>query len=88
MSEPTEKNYVTHDVINPRGVVCVYRDSWWWCIDGDPSKALFYKVGRKGHGSPQCNMNKTVAELVGSNLGHDKRAQLIQIPMAFVPWEE
>lgn len=87
-SELDRSRYITHNVLDPTGIVQVYKDYWWWCVDGDPKKALFYRPGRRGFGSPQCNSNKTISERVGKNLGHDKRAQLIQIPVALSPWED
>lgn len=87
-SEMTADNYTPRNVVEPKGIVQVMRDSWWWCIDGDPTKAIFYTPRRKGVGSPQCNSNRAIAERVGQSLGHDMRAQLIQIPLAFAPWED
>jgi hypothetical protein len=81
-------DYVERNVIDPKGIVQVYRDSWFWCVEGDPKRALFYTAGRRGVGSPQCNLNQAVAQRVGENLKHDTRAQLVQIPMAFIPWED
>ena len=83
-----DSSFITHNVIEPKGIVQVYRDFWWWCLDGDPSRALFYRPRKRGCGSPQCNSSEAVVRKVGEGLGHDKRAKLIQIPLAFVPWEE
>ena len=81
-------HYITRDVITPEGIVQVHRDFWWWCEGGDPTKALFYRPGKRGSGAPQCNLDPVLAKSVGERLGHDQRAELIQIPLAFVPWEE
>ncbi len=82
-------SYVAVNVVDPSDVVQVYKDFWWWCLDGDPTKAIFYKCNiRGGIGSPQCNSNKEIAETVGKRLKHNERAQLIQIPLAFVPWRD
>lgn len=75
------------NVLEPAGEVQVYRNYWWWCVDGDPKRALFYARRKHEVGSPQCNFNKAVAEVVGKKLEQDSIAQLIQIPLAFVPWE-
>ena len=79
--------YLTVNVIDPEGVVAVYRDHWWWCVDGDPTKALFYR-GHWRIGTPQCNSNKKVSEMIGAKLGYHEFASLIQIPLAFVPYED
>lgn len=79
--------YVERDVVDPNGIVQVKKDYWWWCVEGDPKRALFFCPNGRGVGSPQCNYDENLARLVGQKLGHDKRAQLIQIPMAFSPWE-
>lgn len=81
-------DYIERNVIDPKGIVQVYRDYWWWCVDGDAKRALFYSPRKKGVGSAQCNHSQAVAAHVGNNLGHDMRAQLIQIPLAFSPWED
>lgn len=86
-TKTSPSDYVERNVTNPSGIVQVYKDFWWWCMDGDPTRAVFYTAGRRGIGSPQCNSNRAVSERVGKNLGHDLRAQLIQIPLAFCPWE-
>jgi hypothetical protein len=86
----TNDKYVTRNVVDPKGVVQVYKNFWWWCEDGDPTKALFYVGllrGRRDIGSPQCNANQEIAERVGVRLEHTLRAKLIQIPLAFVPWD-
>ncbi len=78
--------YIEFDVVNPDGIVQVYRDYYWWCIDGDPRRALFFGNSIK-EGRPQCNYNEDLAKYIGLKLGHDKIAKLIQIHLAFVPWE-
>jgi hypothetical protein len=80
-------DYVERNVVEPKGIVQVHRDYWFWCVDGDPKRALFYTGGRRGYGHPQCNSSQTTAQRVGESLKHDTRAQLVQIPLAFVPWE-
>lgn len=71
-----------------KGIVQVYRNYWWWCAGGDPSKALFYQDRRSDIGSPQCNSNESCSRKLGVSLGHDKRGyQLVLVPFALVPWE-
>lgn len=82
-------NCVTRDVTQPDGIVQVYRNFWWWCVDGDPRKALFYcPRGRRDVGSPQCNQSEAVAKRIGEDLHYVECAQMVQIPLAFVPWED
>ena len=86
MALPPEQ-YIIRDVTNPRGVVRALRDHWWWCIDGEPSKAVFY-IGRgRGLrvGSPQCNSNRAITERIPVPF---ERASIYQIPVAFVPVED
>jgi hypothetical protein len=84
----SEADYKERNVVDPKGIVQVMKNYWWWCVVGDPTRALFYAPRKSGIGSPQCNPIEAVAQRVGENLGHDKRAQLIQIPLAFSPWED
>lgn len=83
-----ESDYKERNVVEPSGIVQVYRDYWWWCVEGDPTRALFYAPHKKETGSPQCSISEAVVRSVGGTLGHDKRAQLVKIPLAFAPWEE
>jgi hypothetical protein len=84
----TLEYYIYRDVTDPKGIVQVYRDYWWWCKDGDPKLAMFYRPWNRGYGSAQCNSNKVCAEVVGKSLGYESIASLVQIPLAFVPWED
>lgn len=84
----TPEDYIYRDVTDPKGIVQVYRDYWWWCKNGDPKHAMFYRPRSRGYGSAQCNSSKACAEGVGVQLGYPDVAQLIQIPLAFVPWED
>lgn len=81
-----ESFYIERNVVDPEGIVQVYKDRWWWCVEGDPKRALFYRRHKRDVGSPQCNGSQALAESVGANLKHAERAQLIHIPLAFVPW--
>src|ERR1700722_18716194 len=79
------EHYRTLDVIEPKGIVQVYNERWWWCVDGNPEKAIFYTGSNKRNypGSPQCNGNKTITERIIPNV---QDAQLVFVPRAFVPW--
>ena len=83
--------YIERNVIDPTGIVQVYRDYWWWCVNGDPTRAIFYIMGfgQREIGSPQCNANKSVCEIVNANnhMNYPEGTELIQIPLAFVPWK-
>lgn len=87
MNEETKlpDKYSTFDVTNPSGIVQVYRDYYWWCVGGDPTKALFYYFTKKSVGAPQCNYNRDCCEAVGERLGYSSFASVVKIPLAFVP---
>lgn len=83
--------YIERNVIEPTGIVQVYKNYWWWCVNGDPTRAIFYKgMYSRIIGSPQCNANKRICEMVNANnrMNYPEGTQLIQIPLAFVPWED
>lgn len=81
------EQYKEVNVIEPNGVVQVFKNYWWWCVEGDPTRALFYAPGKRDVGSPQCNFNHALALRIGESLAHEQRAKLIQIPLAFAPWD-
>jgi hypothetical protein len=89
MNSSTEnrEKYVEYNAIDPTGIVQVYRNYYWWCVDGDPKRALLYKPHRSQIGAPQCNANETLARAVGERLQHDKYAMLVKLKLAFAPWE-
>lgn len=86
-SQVSDSKFVERNVVDPSGIVQVYKNFWWWCIDGDPKRAIFYRLTPRSTGSPQCNSNESIARGVGEKLGYPEGAQLIHIPLAFVPWE-
>jgi hypothetical protein len=49
--------YQTKDVTQPFGGATVYVNTFWLCVDGDLTKALFYK-----NNYPQCNRNKNMMD--------------------------
>lgn len=87
MALPVDQ-YVLRDVTDPRGVVRVLRDRWWWCVDGDPRKAVFYigrgRFARRHVGSPQCNGNRLITERIPVPF---ESASIVLVPIAFVPAE-
>jgi hypothetical protein len=82
----TKEHYVIRDVTDPKGVVRVLRDKWWWCVDGDPRKAVFFigrgRLARRHVGSPQCNSNRWITERITTPF---ESAVVTQIQLAFVP---
>lgn len=71
----------TKDVTQPNDGLVVYRSAYWLCVDGDPTKALFF-------GSvPQCNKNIKVQEWIIKQDQYAKRGdlQITYIETAFVP---
>lgn len=84
----TELDYTERNVVDPSGIVQVFCDYWWICAEGDPKRAMFYTRGR-GVGSPQCNANKAIMETLATPLrAYGAAVEIIQIPLAFVPWED
>lgn len=84
MTIPAE-HYVLRDVTSPRGVVRVLRDHWWWCINDNPSKAVFYVGVKRKSMSPQCNRDRRIVERIPVPF---ETATICQIPIAFVPHED
>lgn len=70
-----------------KGIVQVLTNRWWWCVDGTPTKAIFYHGAdkRRYPGSRQCNTQKEITERIVPNV---ENAKLIFIEKAFVPWED
>lgn len=94
-----------YDVTNPfldgrdQGVtnVRIFKNYWWLCVDGDPTKALFYSQFY----NPQCNSNKAIMEhkyttvtgeqiTQGDRIGKQIKAEvkLVQIPLAYAPYKD
>jgi hypothetical protein len=65
------------ELVTPRDGQVVYLDRWWVVVD---DHVLFYI--KRGSYSPQCNMQKTVAEHM---VNRYPNATIRQIPTAFVP---
>ena len=69
-------DYSTKDVVTPsNGLFNIRIGYWWWCEDGDPTKAVFYK----GH-APQCNPDRKILE-------HYEKpydgCELVKIPVSY-----
>jgi hypothetical protein len=71
----------TKDVTEPKDGLVVYRSAYWLCVNGDPTKALFYG------NTPQCNSNILVQEWMMKQDMYAKRGdlQITYIETAFVP---
>jgi hypothetical protein len=82
-----KEHYVVRDVTNQRGTVRVIRDHYWWCLDGDHERAVFYigRTKRARVGSPQCNSNRMITERIVTPF---EQAIICKIPIAFVPVED
>lgn len=70
----------TRDVTIPRHGLIVYTNNYWYCQDGDPTKALF------AGDSPQCNKNKSIMDNQINNLHYKGfNPKVVHIPVAYVP---
>lgn len=71
----------TKDVTEPKEGLVVYKDAYWFCVDGDPKQALFF--GK----FPQCNKNKNVQDWMMKQDQYAKQGnlQIVLIETAFVP---
>ncbi len=63
----------------------IHKNWWWACIDGDPTKALFYKTSNYNeYYSPQCNSNEAIIKSSVTSMYPDGW-QPVQVPIAFIP---
>lgn len=88
MSDKTDspENYRIIDVTEPHGTVRAIRNHWWWLIDGDARKAVFY-VGKgwRTAWSPQCNTDRRIVDGLGVPF---ENAKVTRLPLAFAPERE
>jgi len=79
----TPENYVERDVTQAMNGLTVKRNHWWLCVDGDPKRALFWKVRsyKSQFDSPQCNVDKRIVE----HLNEVPGVVPTFIPIAYVP---
>jgi hypothetical protein len=75
--------FVEKDVTEPLNGLTVKRNHYWLCADGDPKRALFYKVDswKSQFDAPQCNTDRRVVDAINDIPG----AEIIFIPVAYVP---
>jgi len=71
----------TKDVTEPKDGLVVYKIAYWLCVNGDPTKALFFG------NAPQCNKNIKIQEWAMKQDQYAKRGdlQIVYIETAFVP---
>jgi hypothetical protein len=77
-----QSNYAIIDVTPEAafGLIHVIVNHYWWTIDNDPTKAIFY---RDRHGLyPQCNTARRIVE--GLEVPFEN-ATITLIPKAFAP---
>lgn len=72
----------TKDIITPKEGLVVYKNRYWFCENGDATKALFYE------NSPQCNSNILIQEgTLGLKMYQDypNKIEIVFVETAFVP---
>lgn len=76
-------SYIERDVTEPMNGAIVKRNHWWLCVDGDPKRALFYKVSsyKVSFSAPQCNTDKRIVE----SLNEMENVKATFIAIAYVP---
>lgn len=73
-------------ITSAKGIVNVHRDKWWAV---DPEKGLLFwqplgkRKGKVLGASPQCNSNKSIADLVIKN--NFPFAEIVQLPLVMAP---
>lgn len=77
--------FILLDVTKPfsSGVCTVLLDRWWWCDNGDITKAVFYEDGKRRY--PQCNTCKLVMRDIERCIETIPNVQIVKIPLAFAP---
>lgn len=76
--------YIEKDVTMPLNGLIVKCNHWWLCTEGDPKRALFWKVDsyKACFDSPQCNVDKRILEHLSDD---PSNAVPVFIPIAYVP---
>jgi hypothetical protein len=91
-----DNNYFEFNVLEPyscSNFFQVYWNRYWWCVDGDPRRAVFYYGGENDKiiqpliMYPQCHISEKTARhlLKNSALQNKEDISIVLIPMAFVP---
>lgn len=80
-------HYKTHNIVTHPGnaIVRTGKDTWVWCVDGKPEKAVFYCGESKRHNSLQGNSDKRIAERIVPAL---QDIELVLVPQFFIPWRD
>ena len=75
-----DKNFETRDVTQAKPNMRITVESWWCCVDGDPTKALFYTP----YNSPQYNKQEHITKhLIEKMFEPEDNVQATYIPTAF-----
>lgn len=75
--------YYEYDVTEPEeGTVHIMKNKWFACVNNDPKRCILFGDKRKPErGSPQCNSQKAIAEMLAKPKGFD----VIFLEKCFVP---
>lgn len=80
ITQPKKVKYHTVDVTNPTSYSTVYKEHYWLCEDGDPTRALFFNQ------TAQCNRDMRICNWIvnGAYKAHDN-IQIVFMELAYVP---
>jgi hypothetical protein len=83
--EHTMRTFPIEKMTDPHGrrLVQVYEDYWWVVNEND--ELYFYGTQRSPYLSPQCNMNRSIAEKLATSVSYESVKEVRQIPLVFVP---
>lgn len=86
MTKVTQREYyVTRNVVEPtEGYSMIRKDRWWWCKNGDPKEAVFFRSPGSKEMSAQCNSNKELLEAFGKPYP-ECEAVFIKISYEYLP---
>ena len=69
------------------GLYQVRVNAYWPTVERDGKDCVMFYGGNSHYkGTPQCNLYKEIAEAVTDKLYPE--AKIVQLPIAYVPWEE
>lgn len=73
------QDYTVKDITDPKEGYIVFKNRYWVCQDGDPTKALFYKQKY-----PQCNHNSLVVKNGLESYPKQYNALVVFVPTAYI----
>ena len=76
----TAQDFSIVDATTPNHSDIVFKDYYFWCVDGDPKQLIVYKRFR-----PVGNQHEEVAMEFTTHKKFIKGTKLVKIPLAFVP---